>query len=247
MLNLTLENINSHWNESSKRFSIYHASWELIYGDILQSMGEILEAISGKRRLTENCAYLLLSKGVNHSLSSFVLAQRGLVIDAALSARNGLETLLLLQLCTLDTTGELFERWSQGESFRPVWVRQELEKLDEVEILDVIVSRPMPDDTYTIAYKWLSDITHANLASLNYTVHPQNGNKEFEVLVGGNLEHHKYAIHAIFSVLCFTLLTTGVLCASVFALDYVESNQSKLSILQGRLNETTKMNLQNGT
>jgi len=205
----------------------------------LKVIGEILEEISGRSRLSENCVYLLLSKSLNHSLSSFTLAERGLMIDAALSARNGLESLLLLQLCTLDASESLFQRWSNGESFRPAWVRKELGKLDDIEVRDVIVGRPAPDDTYATSYRWLSEITHANLASLNYTVRPTGSEKNFEVVIGGTIRNQETTINAIFSVLCFTLLHTAVLC-SVFALHYVEGNKDKLSILQRTVDQTTQ-------
>jgi len=172
MLNLTISALESHWAENSRRFSALHGPWKSVYGEILKVIGEILEEISGRRRVAENCAHLLLSKSLNHSLSSFALAERGLVIDAALSARNGLESLLLLQLCTLDASESLFQRWSNSESFRPAWVRKELQKLVDIEVRDVHCQPPGPRRHLAASYRWLSEITHANLSSLSDTMRP---------------------------------------------------------------------------
>jgi hypothetical protein len=203
------------------------------------AVGKILGTLEGRRQLAENCTYLMLSKAINHSLSAYVLITRGLVIDAALSARNCMETLLLLQLCVLDPSESLFGRWPNGESFRPSWVRKELEKLDEVTVRDVVVSKPSLNGVYALSYKWLSEITHANLASLNETV-LMHSTGNIQVTVGGSTNSKETTINVIFSVLCFTLLITGVLCGSVFSLKYVEDNRDSFDRLGKRIDQTTK-------
>ena len=186
MKNITLSNLERHWAIISREFHFEYQPWVSTYSDLLQTVGGILVTFEGRRKLAQNCCYLLLSKAINHSLSMYSLANHGLCIDAALCARNALETLLLLQLCTLDTSEDLFRRWSNGESFQPAWVRRELDRLSEVQVRDVIVSLPEPDDTYSFAYKWLSEITHANLVSLEHSTRLKSSGSH-EVIVGGGI------------------------------------------------------------
>jgi hypothetical protein len=242
MDNLTLNALEKHWTANSIQFEQTYSPWVSVFSNLIEEMGEIISTLEGRRQLAENCTYLMLSKAINHFLSTYSLAKRGFVIDAALSVRNGIETLLLLQLCVLDPSQKLFHSWVNGKAFRPSWVRQELNKLEEVPVRDVII-RLVPDDIYVTAYKWLSDITHANLASLNHSVLKKDIG-EFKVIVGGSIIEQEPIINAIFSVLCFTLQCTGVICASIFSLSYVEANKDKIAILQNRIDETTKKYLQ---
>jgi hypothetical protein len=169
----------------------------------------------------------------------YSLCNHGLCIDAALSARNALETLLLLQLCALDPSEDLFRRWSNGESFQPAWVRRELEKLSEVKVRDVIVRLSEFDDTYSFAYKSLSAITHANLASLEHSTRLRTSGR-YEVIVGGDIRDSTAIVNAVFAVVCQTLLLTAILCASVFSLEYLQDNWEEFSKLQKEIDRITK-------
>ena len=175
----------------------------------------------------------------------YTLANQGLLIDAALSGRNALETLLLLQVCTLDPSKELFERWANGERFQPIWVRRKLENLSEVRVRGIIVSCPKPDDTYSFAYKWLSEITHANVGSTSYSTRPK-GQHSYEVMVGGDIRDAQAMINALFAVVCSTLLFTGILCTSVFSLAWAENNKEKLSSLQKEIDTISKSYMSKG-
>jgi hypothetical protein len=236
---LTLPSIERHWAANSREFLKTYAPWCSVYADLLKAVGEILYTLEGRRQLAENCTYLMLSKAINHSLSTYALITRGLIIDAALSARNSMETLLLLQLCVLDPSENLYRRWSNGESFKPSWVRKALDKLSDVVVRDVVVSKPSLNGEYALSYKWLSDITHANLASLNETVIMQSADN-IRVTVGGSTVNKEATINAIFSILCFTLLITGVLCGSVFSLSSVEDKKDRFDRLQKRIDQTAK-------
>ncbi len=238
-LHLALPDIEQHWASNSRQFRKTHASWLSTYADLINVVGGILDTLEGRRQLVENCSYLMLSKAINHSLSAYTLITRGLVIDAALSARNSIETLLLLQLCILDPSENLFRRWSKGESFKPSWVRKELEKLGEVSVRGVVVSRPPLEGNYALLYKWLSEITHANLASFNETAIAQSAD-DIQVSVGGSAANKETTINVVFSALCFTLLITGVLCGSVFSLKYVEDNKDSFDRLGKRIDQTTE-------
>jgi hypothetical protein len=238
-IDLTLSNVERHWAENSREFLLTYAPWCSVYSDLLNSVSGILATLEGRRQLAENCTYLMLSKAVNHSLAAYVLITRGLIVDAALSARNCLETLLLLQLCVLDPSESLFAKWSSGESFKPSWVRKKLDTLEDVTVRDVVVSKPSLDGAYAKSYKWLSEITHANLASLDETVIMHSADN-IQVTIGGSMNTKETTINAVFSVLCFTLLITGVLCGSVFSLKYVENNKDTFDKLGKRIDQTTK-------
>jgi len=246
MLELTLANVERHWAGISQQFRVEYQRWITVYSTLLETSGGILKQFEGRRRLPENCCYLLLSKAVNHSLSMYTLANRGLLIDAAFSGRNALETLLLLQVCTLDPSEKLFERWANGERFQPIWVRRKLENLSEVRVRGIIVSCPKPDDTYSFAYKWLSEITHANVGSTSYSMRPK-GEHGYEVIVGGDIRDAQVMINALFAVVGSTLLFTGILCASVFSLEWAEENKEKLSRLQKEIDTISKSYMSKGT
>jgi hypothetical protein len=239
MKNFTLPSIERHWTVISSEFHAEYKPWISVYSDLLKTVGGILSTFEGRRKLEENCSYPLLSKAINHSLSMYSLTNHGLCVDAALCARNALETLLLLQLCAMDVSGNLFKRWSDGESFRPSWVRRELDKISEVKIRDVVIRLDRGDDTYALSYKWLSEITHANLQSLEYSTRRKHQGSE--VIVGGDIRDSGAILNAIFSVVCDTLLWTAIMCASVFSLKYVEDKGTEFSELRQKIDRTAKL------
>jgi hypothetical protein len=140
---------------------------QAFFEQLPKTASSVASAVSGRRALETNCAYLLLVKSLNHAFATYVLLQRGLVVDAAGSVRNALETLLLLEL--LSSHSELCEPWSQGKEFKPSEVRQRLAAVSTVHVGDLVIERS--EDEYAdakFAYAWLSRITHANLESLNH-------------------------------------------------------------------------------
>jgi hypothetical protein len=238
-IDLTLPNVEAHWAASSKEFFATYAPWCSAYADLLNAVGGILATLEGRRQLADNCAYLMLSKAVNHSLAAYVLITRGLVVDAALSTRNCLETLLLVQLCVLDPSESLFAKWSNGHSFKPSWVRKKLDELEEVTVRNVVVSKPSLEGAFATAYRWLSEVTHANLASLDESV-VMHGTDRIEVAIGGSKNTKETTVNFVFSVACFTLLITAVLCGSVFSLKYIENNKDILDKLSKKIDQTIK-------
>jgi len=239
MKNFTLSTIEHHWTIISREFHSEYRPWISVYSNLLETVGGILNTFEGRRKLAENCCYLLLSKAINHSLSMYCLANRGLCIDAALCARNALETLLVLQLCAVDLSEDLFKRWSHGESFKPGWVRRELDKISQVQAHDIVIQLDPGDDTHALSYKWLSKITHANLESLWYsTRRKQIGSNE--VIIGGDIQDSRAILNAIFHVVCRTLLWTAIMCASVFSLKHLEDKHREFSKLRQEIDRTAK-------
>jgi len=148
-------------------------------------MSDIGSLLSGRKTLEANCAYLLLVKAMNHIASTLLLVERGLMVDGALTSRNALETLLLLEL--LSKKPELCAKWIGGEQFTPGGVRKKLASLPQTEVGDFAIE--VSPDTYDdarLVYDWLSNITHANLDSLNHTA-SQSGGNSFKLHIGGAL------------------------------------------------------------
>lgn len=203
MQKLSRSDLEKHWRSSAMVFQSEYRDWITAFWELVPAVSEVLNLLEGKKQLAENCSYLLLSKSLNHGLATFSLAERGLCVDAALASRNAIETLLLAQVLILDSSEDLFRRWSKGEEFKPGWVRNELQAKSSSTVRNVIVNIDQEThDLNRIIYKWLSSITHANLDSLNQTVR-KAGEQSYEVFVGGSLEGMKTMMNAVFaSVWC---------------------------------------------
>jgi len=156
-----------------------------VFAELIATMSDIGSLLSGRKTLEVNCSYLLMVKAMNHIASTLLLVERGLMVDGALTSRNALETLLLLELFAKKP--ELCAKWSAGEQFTPGSVRKTLASLPRIEVGDFAIEVSL--DTYDDArfvYDWLSRITHANLDSLDHTT-SQSGENSFELHVGGAL------------------------------------------------------------
>jgi len=240
MQKLTRPGMEKHWRSFTNAFRSEYRDWIAAFWNIVPAVSEVLNLLEGKRRLAENCSYLLLSKSLNHALATFSLAERGLCIDAALASRNAIETLLLLQALMLDSSEDLFRRWSQGEEFKPGWVRNELKAKSPSEVRDVIVTIDQEThDLNRMLYGWLSNITHANLDSLNQTVR-KTGEQSYEVFVGGSLDGMGPLMNAVFASVCYGLHQTAVMCMAVFDPTRLEKTKHQWSTLGNRINEAAR-------
>jgi len=240
MRKLNRSSLEKHWHSSATAFRSEYRAWIDVFWDLVPAVSEVLSLLEGKRRLAENCSYLLLSKSLNHALATFSLAERGLCIDAALASRNAIETLLLMQVLMLDASEDLFHRWSKGEEIKPGWVRNELKAKSSSTVRDVIVS--IDQETHELnrmIYGWLSNITHANLDSLNQTVR-KTGDQSYEVFVGGSLEGMKTLLNAVFASVCSGLHQTAVICVAVFDAARLETTNSPWSALEKRINDAAR-------
>ena len=152
----------------------------------------MLGSLEGRKKLPESCTFLLLSKAVNHSLSMYILTEKGLIIDGSLSARNAVETLLMLELFVSDPSEKYFEQWSNGKEFKPFWVREKLGTYLSTKIREVEIT--FDDDYYEtvkMAYSFFSGITHSNLKSAEHSVR-QKGNGQFELATGESLRKKSF-------------------------------------------------------
>lgn len=237
MSKYTLLRFQKHWKILKEEFRFKHQEWQTLISDILCLESKLHEYLEGGKELSKNCSLLLLSKAINHILAMLTLFERGLIIDGALSARNAVETLLMLQLFAKDGSKRLFKKWSQGQQFTPSWVRKKLTESPEAVVNDVVINIDSENfETYRIAYNWLSSITHSNLDSLNYTVKKQDVNS-FAILIGGSLEGKEPFINAVFMVICNILFETILICTAIFYLPFLESSKDKFQQLYKRINE----------
>jgi len=135
----TLEKLERHWKRNRDDFNYSFRDWIDAYRLLMPLAGEVLRSLSGKKALAENCSHLLFAKGFNHALAAYSLMPQGLLIDACLSARNAIETFLMLELFATDPTEDYFKRWSQDEKFKPSWVRDQLGDKLTATVRDVII------------------------------------------------------------------------------------------------------------
>lgn len=162
-----LPKFHQHWITLSSEFTSEYAEWVGVFSDVMVLVSSAASRFEGKRRLPENCCYLLLSKSINHSLAAYVLLEHGLMIDAALSARNAMETLLMLELFAKDKSVNHFELWANGKRYSPSDVRARLNKHHSVNIgnLTITVGEEY-QKAVKFAYDVFSEITHSNIESL---------------------------------------------------------------------------------
>jgi hypothetical protein len=234
-----LRDIERHWRTSALRFDRGYGDWDALYRRVLEQAAEVLATLEGHRRLAENCAYLLLAKGLNHSLSSFTLARRGMLIDAAACVRHQAETLWFLQLASLDEEERLFAEWTAGRTFRPAWVREQLETHSAQAVRDVIVSfGPDLADDRRFSYSWLSQLSHPNLESLSYTV--DRTREGYIVNVGGRIVEGDPVVRAVLAVNINELHWSTVISAAVFNLPHLETKRDAFTTTHQRLRELMK-------
>ena len=244
MPKLTVKNLDRHWVWTSSVFREEHQSWLKLFDEVVAQTSDVMSELQGKRQLAENCSYLLLSKSVNHILSMWTLANRGLNVDASLCARNAVETLLLLQICLLDPEEQFFKQWAEGKGFRPAWVRKQLDLIKNVQVREIEYSRTADEDGQNaFIYRWLSNITHANVESLGYSV-CRNGENSFQVIVGGKTTGEGPMIDALFSICLSKLVLTDILCASVLLLDWFEDRREQWNALSKAVNALAKEHVQ---
>lgn len=240
MQTLSRSGLEKHWRISANNFRSDYRLWIAVFWDLTAAVSEVLAMLEGKRQLAENCSYLLFSKSLNHALAAFCLAERGLCIDAALASRNAIETLLLLQVFILDSSEDLFRRWSEGEEFKPGWVRNELKAKAPFQVRDVIVS--VDEETLELhrtIYRWLSNITHPNRDSVNLTARKAS-DQSYEIFVGGSLEGMKTLMNAVFASVCQGLHHTTVICIAVFDAARLEKTGPQWSALEKRMSEVAR-------
>lgn len=228
----SLELLKRHWDSASKEFDSAYADCYAVFDGIVRCSTPVIEAIAQRKALEPNCAYLLLAKSLNHAFATLVLMQRGLVVDAALTCRNGVETLLLLEL--LSKQPALCGRWAAGEEFRPSDVRRQLQQQTSATVGDLIieVSSDTYDDTKFV-YSWLSRITHANLESLSHTS-TETGQNGFVIHIGGKLS--RLWNIAITKTLGTTFSRALLTCAASHAPSLLESHKSEFMAFQNQVN-----------
>jgi hypothetical protein len=227
----SLDILKKHWSAVSADFSANYADCRSVFDAITHCSSPVIEAVARRKALAPNCAYLLLAKSLNHALATLTLLQRGLIIDACLTSRNGVETPLLLEL--LSKRQELCERWAAGDKFQPGEVRKQLGQLPSVTVGDLIINVTSDEyDNIKFAYDWLSRITHANLESLEHVATP-TGQNDFVIHVGGTLS--RPAAVAITTTLGASFLRALLTCSASHAPTLLESHEDDFTLLQERV------------
>lgn len=228
--------LQRHWRANIIEFEQHCREWADIFHDIVEITFKASTILEERRALAENCTFLLFGKGLNHSLSAYVLLSHGLAIDASLSARNAVETFLMLELFATDSSETYFKQWASGKEFKPKWIREKLGKSLKVAVRDVIIE--FDDDFYEnvkIAYSFWSAITHSNLKSAQHTVRQHDTG--FEVPLGGQAKGDEALVESIFAVLCQGVIRTILISVAVFSLDELAKMSENLSNAQKKVND----------
>lgn len=144
----------------------------------------------------------------------------------------------------LDPEEQFFKQWAEGKGFRPAWVRKQLDLIKNVQVREIEYSRTADEDGQNaFIYRWLSNITHANVESLGYSV-CRNGENSFQVIVGGKTTGEGPMIDALFSICLSKLVLTDILCASVLLLDWFEDRREQWNALSKAVNALAKEHVQ---
>jgi hypothetical protein len=237
----TLSEIENHWINTSVKFKDAHNDLVSLFSEVITISFDVAKSLEGRKKLPENCTYLLLSKAINHSLSMFVLVERGLLIDASLSSRNAIETFLMLELFATDPREEYFKQWSNGKEFKPSFVRNKLGTSLKAVVREVEIV--FDDDFYEtvkLAYSFFSGITHSNLKSAEHSVIAK-GKDMLMLPTGGNIEDKEALIRCLFAVTCSGLIRAILISSAVFSLKLLEDIGPRITHVQHLLNDVSKI------
>lgn len=227
----SLDGLQGHWASSVAQYKKEHGDCRAVFEQVVHLASIVAGCLVSRRAMAPNCCYLLLAKALNHSLATFVLAERGLSVDAALTSRNALETLLLLEL--LSKRSELCQEWANGREFKPSEVRNHLSQNPSTEVGDLVIN--VTGGAYEDArfvYGWLSKITHANLESLNFAT-SSAGDNAFTVHVGGQLS--RPVLVALAKVIGTTFVRSLLTCCAAHAPLLLEERHADFKVLEARL------------
>ena len=230
MSQYSIDQLRKHWAANTANFQSQLPVCHALFKELADFGSLVASALTGRKELEANCVYLLFAKSLNHAFSALLLLERGLIVDSALSTRNALESLLLLEL--LVKRPELCASWAQGDEFRPAEVRRQLSELQTVAVRDVVISVTRDEyDDAKFAYSWLSRITHANLESLQHSA-TSDGPDSFVVHIGG--AHSETAAVAIAAVLGSAFLRAGATAVSAYAVSVLQQHGHAFDRLKER-------------
>lgn len=237
----SLKDFQNHWKVNSSEFRNRYSGWLSIFDKTIGVVESGMNHLKNSEKSIENnCCFLLLSKILNHSISSIVLLEKGLVIDSALCARNSIESILLLNLFALDPKTNHFVEWSNGKEYKPYEVRQRLKDLGSIKKNEVeVLIEKSEYEGYDLAYKWFSQITHANFESMKYVIKMANNN--IQVYIGGSIENKNEFVQAVFNTIITGILDSVIFFFAVYHLKFFEQIKDEIKSLRERSKKELKM------
>ncbi len=162
----------------------------------------------------DEVTFLLLARIFNHSLSAYLLLQRGMLIDAAAVIRQVLETQWLLEY--FYKYPHKVDKWMQGKIIKPSEVRRNL-KLDQER---------------SLIYDEYCKMTHNNIESARYF---SGEDEDANCIVFGGYYNPLY-LEQLFSELIIYLTTT------LFIINYEYREELKdLTSITRKLNGMLKI------
>ncbi len=207
------EGISQRFMEDFSGLNSLFESISDVYLTTVKKLRERLES-SGKASRKEEVTFLLMARIFNHSLSAYLLLQRGMLIDAAAVIRQVLETQWLLEY--FYHYPEKIEKWMEGRTIKPSEVRRKL-KLDQER---------------SLIYDEYCRMTHNNFESARYF---SGEDEDADCIVFGGYYNPLY-LEQLFSELIIYLTT------SLFIINYEYQEELKdLTKVTKRLNGMLKI------
>jgi hypothetical protein len=234
---MSIAKFEKHWAIVLQNYKSNYGAWDSVLDDLVVLVEEGAKHIAGLKKPLENAIYILFTKALNHALSTQILIGRGLLIDSALTTRNALETLLLIQAFLIDPEETYADKWLKGKQFQPSWARNQLKSVKDRKVREVVIT--LDDDTNQMAYSWLSDITHANLSGFSYIAKESDKNS-YVLHLGGSISGEEKFVKAIFAVLTSVLHSTSIISSCVFDHKWYEGIATEYKSIENRINRLSK-------
>ncbi len=236
MTKYNISNLRRHWETNAEAFVRDQAASSGLLHEVVQLGSLVVSLLAQRKALEPNCSFLLLAKALNHAYSTLILLERGLVIDAQLTCRNAIETLLLIEL--LVKRPDLMTKWIAGHEFTPAEVRKQLADLPVAPVNDVVIHVSSDDyEDARFVYGTFSRLTHANLESLNHAVSAESVNS-FVVHIGG--AHSPSWSIAIAGALGSTFLRACLTAVAAYAPAELEQHREAFGRLQEKLGDVLR-------
>ncbi len=206
------ESISQRFKEEFKSLYSLFTSLSDIYLNTVKKLKEELDLPEIKIR--DEVTFLLMARIFNHSLSAFVLLERGMLIDSAAVIRQVLETQWLLEY--FYKYPDKIDGWLQGKIIKPGQVRKNL-KLDQER---------------SLLYSEYCKMTHNNIESAKYYSGVQD---DLNCIVFGGYYNPMY----IEQLLCELII---YLTTTLFIVNYEYEKELKdLTAVNRKLNNMMKI------
>ena len=233
-------NLTELWNENRKIYQAEYEPWIAAGKALFNFLNDGMMCFAGVDRAQEKSQALLTAKILNHFLSSNSLLEQGMLLDASLSSRNHLETVLLALWLLFEEEEKDCKKWLSGTQFRPVTIRKNLERFGWGLVRGNLVEYSEEDEENRKVYSFLSAVTHANVGSALFVEQTRN-QQTIEIFVGGSnysrgLRRHRDIILLNLEVNTIALHQYAGMVCHILAQDHTQHRKEDLDEIQRLIN-----------